>query len=82
MQFNHGFKSDVSVFELLYNMSSVMLTISQKKQTKTVAVYRKILWSKYILCSGDFREGLGGYSYPLFVTLRNIKTQCIDIKMH
>ena len=54
VQFVHGSKCVVSVFQLLYHMTSVMLGRSNKihENVKTVynAVYRKILWSKLYFC--------------------------------
>ena len=51
VQFSHGAKSDVSVFQLLYNTATVMLNTSNRlqKNAKSVSnvVYRRILWSKY-----------------------------------
>ena len=55
VQFSHGAKSDVSVFQLLYNTATVMLSTSGRLQgeklkiAKSVfnVVYRKMLWSKY-----------------------------------
>ena len=54
VQFSHGAKSDVSVFHLLYNTATVMLTTSGRLQEEKLkiarsvfnVVYRKMLWSK------------------------------------
>ena len=50
VQFNHGPKSDASVFQLLYHTASVMLKKSNKLHTKThkINIYSRILWSKCI----------------------------------
>ena len=55
VQFSHGAKSDVSVFQLLYNTATVMLTASNRLQEEKLknansifnVVYQRILWSKY-----------------------------------
>ena len=54
VQFSHGAKSDVSVFHLLYNTATVMLTVSERLQEEKLkiakrvynVVYQRILWSK------------------------------------
>ena len=56
VQVSHGSKSVVSVFQLLYNMATIMVGRSNKLQdekTKTVkiafnVIYRRILWSEYL----------------------------------
>ena len=54
VQFSHGAKSDVSVFQLLYNTATVMLTTSGRLQEEKLKIaksiyniiYRRMLWSK------------------------------------
>ena len=57
VQFNHDAKSDVSVFQLLYNTAIVMVKVSSRLQEEKLkyaksifnVIYRRILWSKYFV---------------------------------
>ena len=60
VQFHHGANPNVSVFQLLYDMSNTMLEKSIKLHNKSKdkskkissAIYYRMLWSKY-MCYGD-----------------------------
>lgn len=60
VQFHHGAKPNVSVFQLLYDMSNTMLEKSiklynkSKDKSKKISsvIYYRMLWSKS-MCYGD-----------------------------
>ena len=56
VQFQHGKKQNMSVFQLMYDMSSMMLDKSIKLRTKSKdkskkassVIYNRMLWSKSV----------------------------------
>ena len=76
VQFSHSSKSDVSIFKLLYHMTTLMLGRSTRLQEEKVksnkviinTIYRRILWSKYLCVLPKVHNiHVRGYSTSLFI---------------